>query len=122
MEFDEERIQCLMIVGLWCCHPDPTSRPFTRKVLNILNFEAPLPNLPAKLLVSKYSRSPMHIYKFSNTSSTLMGSKDQTQCSYGSSSTNLSTSYGPSKPFPCSGKVDVLLASIMNYALICMII
>ncbi|KAM4108862.1 hypothetical protein ACB094_03G077500 [Castanea mollissima] len=96
MEFDKEQIQCLMVVGLWCCHPDP----------------APLPNLPSKLLVSTFG-SPMHKYKFSNTSS-LMGSKDQTQCSCGSSSTNLSTSDGPSKPLPCSGKVDVQLASIVN--------
>uniref|UniRef100_A0A7N2L796 Protein kinase domain-containing protein n=1 Tax=Quercus lobata TaxID=97700 RepID=A0A7N2L796_QUELO len=25
MEFDEEQIQCLVVVGLWCCHPDPAS-------------------------------------------------------------------------------------------------
>ncbi|KAM3753191.1 hypothetical protein ACB098_03G074900 [Castanea mollissima] len=101
MEFDKEQIQCLMVVGLWCCHPDPGSRPSTRKVLSVLNFEAPLPNLPSKLPVSTFG-SPMHKYKFSNTSS-LMGS-----------STNLSTSDGPSKPLPWSGKVDVQLASIVN--------
>ena len=113
MEFDEEQIQCLVVVGLWCCHPYPASRPSARKVLNVLNFEAPLPNLPSKLPVSKFG-SPMQKYKFSNTSSSLMGSKDQTQCSCGSSSTNLSTSDGPSKPLPCSGKVDAQLASIVN--------
>ena len=113
MEFNEEQIQCLMVVGLWCCHLDPASRPSARKVLNVLNFEALLPNLPSKLPVSKFG-FPMHKYKFSNTSPSLMGSKDQTQCSCGSSSTNLSTSYGPSKPLPCSGKVDVELASIVN--------
>ena len=25
MEFVEEQIRCLMVVGLWCCHPDPVS-------------------------------------------------------------------------------------------------
>ena len=108
MEFDKEQIQCLIVVDLWCCHPNPASRPSARKVLNVLNFEAPLPNLPSKF------GSPMHKYKFSNTSPSLMGSKDQTQCSCGSSSTNLSTSDGPSKPLPCSRKVDVQLASIVN--------
>jgi serine/threonine protein kinase len=33
MEFDEDQIECLMVVGLWCCHPDPTIRPSIRKVM-----------------------------------------------------------------------------------------
>ena len=66
MEFVEKQIRCLMVVGLWCCHPDPASRPSARKVLNVLKFAAPLPNLPSKLPVSKFG-SPMHKYKFSNT-------------------------------------------------------
>ena len=75
-EFDKEQMECLMIVGLWCCHPDPTSRPSIRKVINVLNFEAPLPNLPSKLPEPNYFGSPMHMCKFSNTTFGLMGSKD----------------------------------------------
>jgi len=27
LEFDEQQIERLIVVGLWCCHPDPTIRP-----------------------------------------------------------------------------------------------
>jgi hypothetical protein len=49
MEFDESQVECLIVVGLWCCHPNPTIRPSIRQVINVLNFEAPLPKLPSKL-------------------------------------------------------------------------
>ena len=42
-EFDEEQMKWLMIVGLWCGHPDYTLRPSIRKVINVLDFEASLP-------------------------------------------------------------------------------
>ena len=29
-EFDKEEMKCLMSVGLWCAHPDHTSRPSIR--------------------------------------------------------------------------------------------
>lgn len=51
LEFDEQQIERLIIVGLWCCHPDPTVRPSIRQVINILYFEAPMPNFPSKLPV-----------------------------------------------------------------------
>ncbi|KAE8010476.1 hypothetical protein FH972_006844 [Carpinus fangiana] len=60
---------CLMIVGLWCCHPDPTIRPSIRQVINVLNSEAPLPNLPSKFPVPMYFAPPMHMCRFSYTSS-----------------------------------------------------
>ncbi|KAK7411892.1 hypothetical protein VNO78_03335 [Psophocarpus tetragonolobus] len=53
-DFDEEQIKCLMIVGLWCAHPDHNSRPSMRQVMQVLNFEAPLPNLPSSLPVPTY--------------------------------------------------------------------
>jgi serine/threonine protein kinase len=114
MEFDEGQMECLMVVGLWCCHPDPTNRPSMRQVLHVLNFEAPFPNLPSKLPVPMYFEPPMHMCKFSNTSSDLTSSKDQTQCSCSSCSTNSSMSAGPSKPLLHSGKTDVELASIIH--------
>ena len=54
MEFDKEQIESLMVVGLWCCHPNPTIRPSIRQVIHVLNFEAPLPNLPSKFPIPMY--------------------------------------------------------------------
>ncbi|CAK9138197.1 unnamed protein product, partial [Ilex paraguariensis] len=53
-EFDEQEIEHLMIVGLWCAHPDPNLRPSIRQVIHVLNFEAPLPVIPSKMPVPKY--------------------------------------------------------------------
>ncbi|KAF2285324.1 hypothetical protein GH714_042366 [Hevea brasiliensis] len=74
-EFDERQLECLMIVGLWCCHPDSALRPPIRQVINVLNFEAPLPSLPAKLPVPMYCAPPMSQCKFSYTSSGLTTSE-----------------------------------------------
>ncbi|KDP41147.1 hypothetical protein JCGZ_03641 [Jatropha curcas] len=85
-EFDERQLECLMIVGLWCCHPDFNLRPSIRQVINILNFEAPLPNLPSKLPVPMYYAPPMNICRFSYTTSafTNNGSSNSTNSSVGS--------------------------------------
>ncbi|KAL7227613.1 hypothetical protein ACSBR1_022476 [Camellia fascicularis] len=55
LNFVQEEIECLMIVGLWCAHPDHNLRPSIRQAINVLNFEAPLPILPAKMPVATYS-------------------------------------------------------------------
>ncbi|KAJ4714599.1 putative Kinase [Melia azedarach] len=52
--FDETQVACLMIVGLWCAHPDSTLRPSIRQAIQVLNFEAPLPNVPEKMPVPVY--------------------------------------------------------------------
>ncbi|OMO63476.1 hypothetical protein COLO4_32426 [Corchorus olitorius] len=54
MEFDVKQMECLLIVGLWCAYPDYTFRPSIRQALQVLNFEAPLPNLPKKMPIPKY--------------------------------------------------------------------
>ncbi|KAJ9177485.1 hypothetical protein P3X46_012701 [Hevea brasiliensis] len=74
-EFDERQLECLMIVGLWCCHPDFAYRPSIRQVISVLNFEAPLPSLPAKLPVPIYYAPPMNLHEFSSTSSGLTTSE-----------------------------------------------
>ncbi|XP_061370851.1 L-type lectin-domain containing receptor kinase IX.1-like [Gastrolobium bilobum] len=48
-DFDEQEMERLMIVGLWCAHPDFILRPTIRQAVHVLNFEAPLPNLPSKM-------------------------------------------------------------------------
>ncbi|XP_030957302.1 L-type lectin-domain containing receptor kinase IX.1-like isoform X1 [Quercus lobata] len=113
-EFDEGEMKSLMVVGLWCCHPDPTSRPSIRQVIHVFKFEASLPNLPSKLPVPMYAGAPMDLCKLSNTSSGFTRSKDQTQCSSSSCSTNSSMSTGPSKPLLYSSKAEVKLASTMH--------
>ncbi|MFQ6657660.1 hypothetical protein Gotur_027243 [Gossypium turneri] len=54
MVFDDKQIECLLIVGLWCVHPDPSSRPSIRQAIQVLNFEAPLPELPGSRPIPTY--------------------------------------------------------------------
>ncbi|XP_045819342.1 L-type lectin-domain containing receptor kinase IX.1-like [Trifolium pratense] len=58
-DFDEEQIKCLMIVGLWCTHPDPNNRPSIRQATQVINFEATLPNLPSSMPVPTYLEGPL---------------------------------------------------------------
>ncbi|PON97082.1 GPCR kinase, partial [Trema orientale] len=97
MEFDERQIECLMVVGLWCCHPDHTIRPSIKQAINVLNFEAPLPKLPPKLPVPMYFAPPLDMCRFTYTSPGQTGStNDQTQCSYSSYTTQSSSTSGAS--------------------------
>ncbi|CAG7891439.1 unnamed protein product [Brassica rapa] len=52
--FDEKQAECLMVVGLWCAHPDRNSRPSIKQAIQVLNLEAPLPHLPTKMPVASY--------------------------------------------------------------------
>ncbi|KAK6923239.1 Legume lectin domain [Dillenia turbinata] len=81
-DYDERQVERLMVVGLWCCHPDYTYRPSIRQVINVLNFESSLPNLPSKLPVPMYFAPSMHLCKFSYTSTGLTNfEKDHSPCS-----------------------------------------
>ncbi|KAL6283546.1 hypothetical protein ACE6H2_014475 [Prunus campanulata] len=53
-DFDKKQMRCLMIVGLWCAHPDYNMRPSIQQAIQVLNFEVPLPNLPSKMPVATY--------------------------------------------------------------------
>jgi serine/threonine protein kinase len=48
-DFDEQQMERLMIVGLWCAHPDRNLRPSIRETIHVLNFETPLPILPSTM-------------------------------------------------------------------------
>ncbi|KAH7520399.1 hypothetical protein FEM48_Zijuj08G0139800 [Ziziphus jujuba var. spinosa] len=54
MEFDQRQIECLMIVGLWCAYPDQNLRPSIRQAIQVLNFEAALPELPSRMPIPFY--------------------------------------------------------------------
>ncbi|KAK3432933.1 hypothetical protein EUGRSUZ_D00446 [Eucalyptus grandis] len=54
IDFDGRQLECLMVVGLWCAHPDYTARPSIREASNVLNFNTSAPVLPSKLPVPTY--------------------------------------------------------------------
>ncbi|XP_050292088.1 L-type lectin-domain containing receptor kinase IX.1-like [Quercus robur] len=53
-DFDEKQVKCLMIIGLWCSHPDQNLRPSIRQAIQVLKFEATIPNLPTEMHVPMY--------------------------------------------------------------------
>ncbi|PIN13263.1 Serine/threonine protein kinase [Handroanthus impetiginosus] len=53
-DFQVKQAECLMIVGLWCAHPDWNMRPSIRQAIRVLSFEMELPKLPTKMLVAMY--------------------------------------------------------------------
>lgn len=54
-DYDKHEMKRLMIVGLWCAHPDRTIRPSIKQAIHVLNLDAPLPALPPKMPVATYS-------------------------------------------------------------------
>ncbi|XP_023900087.2 L-type lectin-domain containing receptor kinase IX.1-like [Quercus suber] len=65
-EFDEQQMERLMVVGLWCAHPDYNVRPSIRKAIHVLDFEAALPILEPKMPMPTYLTPPI----LASTSST----------------------------------------------------
>ncbi|KAL4581042.1 hypothetical protein LXL04_017249 [Taraxacum kok-saghyz] len=59
LSFKEEEIKRLMILGLWCVHPDSDFRPSMRQVVQVLNCDASLPILPSKMPVASYFTPPL---------------------------------------------------------------
>ncbi|KAA8545681.1 hypothetical protein F0562_020867 [Nyssa sinensis] len=59
VDFDEREMERLMIVGLWCAHPDNNLRPPIRQAIHVLSFEASLPTLPSKMPLPTYSAPPL---------------------------------------------------------------
>ncbi|WRX16457.1 Protein kinase domain - like 10 [Theobroma cacao] len=54
MDFDSKQMECVLMVGLWCAHPNHNLRPSIRQAIQALNFEAPLPNLSAEMPIATY--------------------------------------------------------------------
>ncbi|CAN1141509.1 L-type lectin-domain containing receptor kinase IX.1 [Linum perenne] len=70
-EFDEKQAECLMVVGMWCCHPNPRFRPSIRVVMDVLSFSSPLPNLPIKFPGSSLHSTPSETYSSFSLSTTI---------------------------------------------------
>ncbi|GLJ35598.1 hypothetical protein SUGI_0715590 [Cryptomeria japonica] len=64
--FDRAELEQLVVIGLWCSHPDPSSRPKIRQVLQLLHFEVPLPRLPSTLPKATYSPLEQAFYSQSS--------------------------------------------------------
>ncbi|KAM0022337.1 putative protein kinase RLK-Pelle-L-LEC family [Helianthus debilis subsp. tardiflorus] len=65
--FDSKEVECLMMVGLWCAHPDRSLRPSIRQALQVLKFEGAVPNLPMKMPVPMYCAEPDDPYVSSSS-------------------------------------------------------
>jgi serine/threonine protein kinase len=102
-EFNEKEIERLMIVGLWCTHIDHVQRPMIRQVVQVLNFDAPLPTLPLQMnIASTYNTS---FYSVSSKSKTppdfatkTSTSSNSTFTGTGSSSSQSSNAFGVISP------------------------
>nr|GMD08803.1 L-type lectin-domain containing receptor kinase IX.1-like [Ipomoea batatas] len=53
--FDEQEMERLIVIGLWCAHPDHNSRPSITQVVHCLKFQFQLPILPPKMPKPVYS-------------------------------------------------------------------
>ncbi|XP_021802440.1 L-type lectin-domain containing receptor kinase IX.1-like [Prunus avium] len=65
-DFDEKQMECLLIVGLWCGHPNYNSRPSIQQVIQMLNFEVAAPIQPSKM---RTTTSPLTISASGSSSS-----------------------------------------------------
>uniref|UniRef100_A0A2N9JAQ2 non-specific serine/threonine protein kinase n=1 Tax=Fagus sylvatica TaxID=28930 RepID=A0A2N9JAQ2_FAGSY len=90
-DFDEKIMERLMVVGLWCTHPDYIVRPSIRKAIHVLDFEAALPILEPKMPVATYITPPILASSSSADTSKNHQSESFSHGSYTCSS--LSTTY-----------------------------
>ncbi|KAL7227545.1 hypothetical protein ACSBR1_022408 [Camellia fascicularis] len=90
--FVKKEMECLMIVGLWCAHPDLNLRPSIRQAIHVLNFEATLPILPTKMSVPTYLAPPVNASSLVSLTygSTTVSNSNQVQSSSYSYNTNSS--------------------------------
>ncbi|KAF8009267.1 hypothetical protein BT93_J0302 [Corymbia citriodora subsp. variegata] len=79
-DFNENQLECLIVVGLWCAHPDHIARPSIREALNVLNFNAPPPVLPSKLPVLAHV-VPLAAFALASSISSLATSTSGTEMS-----------------------------------------
>lgn len=53
-DFDKQQMERLMVVGLWCAHPDFALRPSISKVIHVLECDVSLPTLQPKMSLITY--------------------------------------------------------------------
>ncbi|CAN6249903.1 unnamed protein product [Urochloa humidicola] len=72
-ELDEAALERALVVGLWCAHPDSAARPSVRQAMGVLQFEAPLPELPLEMPVANYGPPAGGSYSSSNATTSSSG-------------------------------------------------
>jgi serine/threonine protein kinase len=87
-EFDAREMETVMVIGLWCAHPDRSLRPSIRQAINVLRSEVPLPNLPARMPVATYEPPPDAFYY---TSTVVTGGSSSTDTGTTQSSMTITT-------------------------------
>nr|CAB3466447.1 unnamed protein product [Digitaria exilis] len=87
-EFDAGEMETVMVVGLWCAHPDRSLRPSIRQAVNVLRGETPPPSLPARMPVATYMPPPEAFYY---TSSVATGSSTGTGTGTGTTTQSSTT-------------------------------
>ncbi|KAL6205473.1 hypothetical protein ACLB2K_022732 [Fragaria x ananassa] len=76
-DFNAKQMECLMIVGLWCAHPDYRMRPSIQQAIQVLNFEVPLPSLPPQMPMATFPLSISLSMSSGYTTSSVEGRTDQ---------------------------------------------
>ncbi|KAM5586115.1 L-type lectin-domain containing receptor kinase IX.1-like [Rosa sericea] len=79
-DFDEKQMECLMMVGLWCAHPDYNMRPSMQQAIQVLTNEVAWPVLPLEMPMATFPQNTRQMLSTNNTGSE--GSK--TESSYSS--------------------------------------
>nr|GEV73149.1 L-type lectin-domain containing receptor kinase IX.1-like [Tanacetum cinerariifolium] len=102
LDFKEEEIKHLMMVGLWCAHPDSELRPSMRQVIQVLNSEASVPILPSKMPVASYLAPS--IYSLSGVTSVVLNKSSSSISNTNSSNQTKSSTTSSS----CSPSVSLL--------------
>ncbi|KAM7470576.1 hypothetical protein LguiA_008759 [Lonicera macranthoides] len=92
---DDQEMERLMIVGLWCAYPDWKLRPSIRQAIHVLNLEAPLPNLPSKMPVATYFPPPVSLFSLTYGESSQVNASSY---SYNTDSSKVTTSSAGSSP------------------------
>ncbi|KAI9076745.1 hypothetical protein K1719_041288 [Acacia pycnantha] len=89
-DFDHDEAECLMIVGLWCAHPDQNRRPSIRQAIQVLNFETPFPNLPSSYPILSYIEFPASFSILSSSNASGVN-QNQMSCSSNTNSSGFTT-------------------------------
>jgi serine/threonine protein kinase len=99
--FDEQQMERLMIVGLWCAHPDRNLRPSIRQTIHVLNFEAPLPILSSNMPRPAHYAPVVNRHSMSHSISSLATEYEGGHNPYSSTSytnSSMSSSYAVAPP------------------------
>ncbi|KAK9938027.1 hypothetical protein M0R45_014788 [Rubus argutus] len=111
-DFDKNRMECLLTVGLWCAHPDSKIRPSIQQAIQVLNFEVSLPILPSKMPVASYFAAPVSFSILSSDTSALERGQTESSGYYTHASQFTISSASNSSPFiVCATTVRLLCLS-----------